>query len=259
MHEADVTADREHDGANAADAPATPENARILLLGNSQIGYARLDEILTRVARTTLPARAWQIEAFAVGGANLKDLWNGRSETPGQTARARIASGSFDVVVIQESIDLVEFRPPYPAQFSDYATRFIDLTRANGARPILFSTGYIQDLSVYPRGFEMMFEPQQALAQQTHVSLAAGGNAWQTVLRAMPNTALFARDRQHPGYKGSYLAALNLFAAISGECANGSAPEVLWCPPEENCVVSESERVLFQRAACETHRTVNVP
>ncbi|MDQ3035092.1 MAG: hypothetical protein M3Y87_21985 [Myxococcota bacterium] len=235
-------------GTWTGDAPI-----RVLFVGNSQIDFwdmSRLVSSLSESARAECPRI--EGERYTLGGANLRNLWE-EPHADGRRLPETIASGEYDVIVITESIDLAEFVPaPFPAQFVEDATRIIEAARAAGAVPVLYATPYIErpDQS----GFHAQADPQLALGEELDVEVAAGGLAWLRVWEELPELDLYFEDRQHPGFKGSYISALVLYAAITG-----ASPVGLTSMPMTSCEggvcapISPAEAEVFQRAAWAQH------
>jgi hypothetical protein len=163
-----------------------------------------------------------------------------------------LASGAYDYVVIAESIDLVVFRPPYPARFREDGTRIALAARAGGAVPIFYATPYVEapDTS----GFHGMADPQIALGRELGVSVARGGLAWLRVWAERPAMDLYDPDRAHPGYRGSYTSACTIVSAITGGSPIGLAYRMsipchsTFCPP-----ITADEAAVLQGAAWAEH------
>lgn len=259
--DSDPDSERGEAGPDAA-APAAPpalgscagpagKRVRTLIVGNSQIYFWDLPKLLSDISTSApLPCPRVDAEGFTRGGQNLKRLWT-EGDSTGQELATVIRSGSYDVVVIAESIDLVEpFKPV--EEFTTYANAIIDAARASGARPMLYATPYPSQPE--HRGFVEMATPQLALGRARSVTVAAGGLAWLRVWQVLPAIDLHHPDRGHPGYKGSYVSALVLYSAITGatpigltrspplECMRGS------CPPTKDPITAE-EAAVFQSAA----------
>jgi hypothetical protein len=229
------------------------EPIRVLFVGNSQIDFWDMSRMVSSLAESARPECPRIVgERYTLGGANLRDLWE-QPHADGRTLPETIASGGYDVIVITESIDLAEFVPaPFPALFVDYATRMIEATRAAGAVPILYATPYVERPE--RSGFHAQADPQLELGAAMDVRVAAGGLAWLRVWDELPEVDLFYRDRQHPGFAGSYVSGLVLYAAITG-----ASPIGLTRAPETSCedgvcaAISEAEADVFQRAAWAQH------
>lgn len=228
-------------------APSVP--LRVLFIGNSQIDFWNMPLLvssLSESAAATCPRI--EGERYTLGGANLRDLWE-QSHPDGRRLPTTIANGDYDVIVITESIDLAEFVPaPFPALFVEYATRIITAARAAGATPILYASPYIERAD--RSGFHAQANPQIELGRELGVEVATGGLAWLRVWQELPTVDLYYRDRQHPGWKGSYISALVIYSTITGASPIGLSRtpraqcEDGFCPP-----ISEVEADVFQRAA----------
>jgi hypothetical protein len=238
-------------------------SVRTLIVGNSQIYFQNLPKLLTVLSESG-PFACPRIaaEGFTHGGHNLYKLWSWGDEL-GRDLATTIRDGGYDVVVIAESIDLVELPPPR-TQFVTYANAIIDAARASGARPVLYATPYAEREDRW--GFEEMAAPQIELGRARDVPVAAGGLAWLRVWQAMPQVRLHHPDHAHPGYKGSIISAMVLYAVITGASPIGltRSPPVdcdmprptgsSACPP-----LTSLEAGLFQRAAWEVALSMRSP
>lgn len=222
---------------------------RALFVGNSQIVFWDLPRLVSSLSASA-PAACPRIvgEGFALGGANLRDLWE-ETLPDGRRLPDVIATGGYDVIVIAESIDLAELVPaPFPALFVDYARRIVAAARAAGAVPILYATPYVERPDPSP-GFHAMADPQIALGRELGVRVATGGLAWLRVWVELPGIDLYWVDRQHPGFPGSYVSALVIYSTITG-----ASPIGLTRAPATTCegscpAISAAEADVFQRAA----------
>lgn len=227
----------------------TDRPLRVLYVGNSQIDTWDLPRMISSVAASA-PAGCPRMvgEAFTGGGANLGDLLT-QTDDRGRTLAQRIQSGGYDVVVIAESIDLVEHRPPYPARFETDARALVDIVRAAGATPILYASPYVERPDPTP-GFRMQADPQIALGRELGVPVALAGLAWLRAWAVDPTLDLYHPDRAHPGYYGSYISALVTWATITG-----GSPIGLTGFPDANCWPNECSAIpahlvaIFQEAA----------
>ncbi len=194
--------------AASAGCDGTPgRTIDVLFVGNSQIDFWNMARMVSSLSESA-PASCARLVGtkHTMGGANLRDLW----ESSG--LEAEIATGGHDVVVITESIDLADRRPEFPGLFDDYARRIVAATRAAGAVPIFYATGYVERADRF--GFREMADPQIALGAELDVEVATGGLAWLRAWERMPALDLYHSDRGHPGFVGSYLSALVIYATI---------------------------------------------
>jgi hypothetical protein len=233
---------------------------RTLIVGNSQIYFFDLPKILSDLSASAPPAcPRIAAEGFTRGGQNLMRLWEG-GDSEGRDLATTLRSGAYDVVVIAESIDLLELPHPYE-QFVNYATTIIDAARAAGSRPILYATPYVDKPGHF--GFVEMAEPQLALGAAESVAVATGGLAWLRVWAELPSVFLHHVDHSHPGPKGSVISAMVIYAVITGASPIGltNDPPIAcyrgMCP--DSPVVTPEEAEVFQRAAWDEARARDVP
>lgn len=237
-----------------SDSSATPPVAgectagptkRVLFVGNSQIAVQNLPMIVSSLSQSA-PAACPRIEstAISVGGSNLRDVWQG-----GQV-QAALATRSYDVVVLAESIDLVFPQDTgYPADFDTYARLLIAAARNAGTRPILYATPNI-DVADREAAFQGMATPQLALGRELGVTVATGGLAWLRVWGEVPTVKLHDTDLSHPGYLGSTLSSLVIYAAINDATPIGltAMPDTDYCRPD--CpLIEPTLAAVFQRHA----------
>lgn len=225
---------------------------RTMFLGNSQVEFWELHRLVA-VLSASAPAACPRIEGlrFSRGGANLGDLLRGGSGD-GLDLVEELSSGRYDAVVIAESIDLASI-PGYSAAFRADATDIIALARQHGVVPLLYATPFVETPD--NAGFQEMADPQIQLGAELGVRVAAGGLTWLRVWSSQPDVDLFHSDRAHPGYRGSYLSRLVIYAALTGASPIGLAADTNIscdggpCPPIEANLVP-----VFQRAALEQHQ-----
>ena len=247
--------------ASTPDAGSSPGRActgwptdralRVLFVGNSQIDTWNLPLMVSSVAASAPEGCPRMIgEAFTGGGANLGNLLT-QTDDRGRTLAQRIAGGDYDVVVISESIDLVELRPPYPAQFFTDARTIVAMAREAGATPVLYASPYVErpDPEV---GFRMQADPQIQLAEELGVPVVLAGLAWLRVWAVDPSIDLYHPDRAHPGYHGSYISSLVTWATITGGDPHGLTdfPDAN-CWPEACTAIPERLVGIYQQAAFE--------
>ncbi len=220
----------------------------VLFVGNSQIDVWNMARLVSSLSESA-PAGCPRVVGtkHTMGGANLRDLW----ENTG--LEADIATGDYDVVVITESIDLADSRPAFPALFVDYGTRVVEASRAADARPVFFATGYVERADRF--GFAEMADPQLALGAELDVEVATGGLAWLRAWERDPTLDLYHSDRGHPGFVGSYLSGLVIWATLMD-----ASPIGLTNMPATDCTegpcapISAALAADLQRAADEEWR-----
>jgi hypothetical protein len=227
---------------------------RVLFVGNSQLEVFDVPRIVASLAASA-PANCPRIEAttIAIGGANLRDLWNAGRVEPAIRSRA------YDTVVIAESIDLIDpSTASYVPAFWTVARTMIDVARASGATPILYATP--STLSSYTgTEFNGMATFNGAMARASGVAVAQGGLAWERVWNESPGTRLHGADNSHANYAGAVLSSLVIYSTILnaspiGLTANPAASCTPSCP-----VIPEDQAAMFQRLAWQEYMASSRP
>src|SRR6266446_1725397 len=112
--------------------PEAPRPLRVLMIGNSQCPLLVNNKLIENLAASDKGAPAIQITGCIKGGASLRSHWEAGT-APG-TARAMIAGGPWDFVVLQDIYNVEE------AAFQPYARQFHGLIKGTGAKTVLFGT-----------------------------------------------------------------------------------------------------------------------
>ncbi|MDB5385757.1 MAG: uncharacterized protein JWM11_1403 [Planctomycetaceae bacterium] len=203
-----------------ADEP--PKPIRALLIGNSQCPTIVNSQLLEKLAASDKGGRPIKVGGCIKGGASLKSHWD--AGTGEGTARAMIASGAWDYVVLQDIYHVQE-----PA-FQPYARQFHGLIKTHGSKTVLFGTASI--LSDYPKGFERQHGLHFAMGKELGVPIVDASYAYIRYFGDKPSTerleSLFAKDRAHPGLWGSYLYSCMIYSAITDRSPVGLAvPEAI--------------------------------
>lgn len=255
---AEVDAPAELDAHVEADAPiataslcdgAPGRTLDVMFVGNSQIDVWNMARLVSSLSESAPPGCPRVVgRKHTRGGANLRDLW----ETTG--LELDITDTTPDVVVITESIDLADSRPAFPALFIDYGTRVVEASRSVGARPIFYATGYVELPDRF--GFTEMAEPQLALGEELDVEVATGGLAWLRAWEVDPSLDLYHSDRAHPGFHGSYLSALVIWATLMHASPIGLTNTPVTDCTEGPCApISEALAATLQRVADDEWRS----
>lgn len=148
--------------------------------------------------------RQLQYRAVLYAGFNLEDHWNFGA------ARAALAGGRWDVVVMQEG-------PPYLPEDQEHTriwtARWADLAREAGARPAL--------LTVWPdlerrSAMPDIIASQRLAAQAAGAQLLPTAEAWQAAWRCGLHLSLYGPDGVHASPLGTYELALVVYGALYG-------------------------------------------
>ena len=226
----------------AAEEPAKP--VTVLLIGNSQCPTIVSNQLLEKLAASDKGGRPIKVGGCIKGGASLRSHWE--AGTGEGTARAMIASGTWDYVVLQDIYNVQE-----PA-FQPYARQFHKLIQESGSKTLLFGTASI--LSDYPKGFERQHQLHLSMGKELSVPIVDASYAYIRYFGETPSTerleSLFAKDRAHPGLWGSYLYSCMLYSAMTGRNPNGlAAPDSI--PADVAKTLQETAWIQHQATASE--------
>ena len=183
--------------------PAAP--SRILFIGNSLTYQNDLPGMVCQLARSV--GRRVVCESVAKPDYGLEEHWNAGE------ARAAIAGGRWDVVVLQQGPSAL---PESRRLLIDYTKRFdAEITKA-GARTAL----YMVWPSRQRRGdAKAVSQSYRAAATSVGALLLPVGDAWLDAWAIAPDLPLYAADNFHPSGAGTYLAALVAYRHLFGEPA----------------------------------------
>jgi hypothetical protein len=186
-------------GASAG-AASEPARVRVLFVGNSLTATNDLPAVVAGLARAT--GRTLEYRTIAFGGFALEDHWSQGD------ARAALASGSWDVVVMQQGPSAL---PESQANLREWASRFAVEARSSSARPAL--------LTVWPESYRKsaltaVIASYRRAAQSANAELFPAGDAWRLAWRCNPRFALYGADGFHPSPLGTYAAALTVYGRL---------------------------------------------
>jgi hypothetical protein len=180
---------------------------RVLFVGNSLTAANDLPAMVAALgARTGTPI---EYETRAPGGFSLEDHWELTD------VAAAIARGNWDWVVLQQGPTSL---PESAANLETYAPLFATAIRAAGGRPAFYM--------VWPERyripvFDQVVANYLAAARHTGSVILPAGLAWWKAIQSHPGFPLYGGDGFHPNRLGSYLAAITIFARISGRSPIG--------------------------------------
>jgi hypothetical protein len=233
------------------DRPGDATPLRVLFVGNSYTYVNDLPSVVAALAAAT-PDAALTVDSVVQGSARLEDHWN----TTG--ARERIASGDFDVVVLQgQSLEPVLF-----TNFPYYAGLFADLVDDVGARAVWFATWARRAGDpIYSEGLGFQTPDEMSgwlegayrnVAYPHGAFVARVGAAWQLALAELPGINLYADDGSHPSAEGTLLAACVILQGLTGQAPRVPDPPPLGIRPATAQALCD----LAPRVACFTAETL---
>ena len=179
----------------------TPAATRVLFVGNSLT--AGHDLPLVVEALSVAGGRPLLVESVVYGGVNLEDHWNRKTQH-------RIKGSNWKYVVLQQGpSSLAEGR----ADLRKWTGRFDEVIRRAGGRTALYM---VWPASRRRAVFPMVVESYRLAASDVGGVLLPAGEAWLAAWRRKPSLALYGPDGFHPTPAGSYLAALTIYAGLTG-------------------------------------------
>jgi hypothetical protein len=217
-------------GGEDGGAEGAPQEAplRILFVGNSLTATNDLPGAVARIAEDA-GRRPVETRTVAPGGVSLEEHWTSTG------ARQALAEADWDVVVLQQGPSSL---PESRAHLVSWARRWADEVRAHGAKPAL--------LTVWPEEERASALPDviasyEAAAGESGAELLPAGAAWSAAWRRDRGLALYGPDGFHPSELGTELAALVVYAGLTG-----AAPDGL---PLDAAVPADSAGILRDAAA----------
>ena len=192
---------------------------KILFVGNS---YTYCNDMPTRYFGEIMEAAGYKVKIMSLtkGGWTLLNSSNARDEL-GSKVDSILKNQEFDFVVLQEQ----SMTPAVNiGSFYNAVKRLDNKIRESGGIPVLYATwGRKQgsgDLTATGLTAETMTWKLAASYEhmgQTHdIPVAHVGLAFWGIVQNERRVNLFDTDLSHPNAAGSYLAALTLFARITG-------------------------------------------
>ena len=185
------------------DGRATREPLRVLFVGNSLTATNDLPAIVAALGRASKRVPI-EYATVAPGGVNLEDHWNFTG------ARDALLARPWDVVVLQQGPSSL---PESQADLKKWAVRWADLAREHGIRTALL-TVWPEETRSY--AFPAVVQSYRAAAAAASGTLLPAGAAWLAAWRRAPRLALYGPDDFHPSVLGSTLAALVVYARLTG-------------------------------------------
>ena len=224
-------------GACGEDTPTGPPPAvdlAVLFIGNSLTYSNDLPEMLEHLLVEYGEVGTVYVESVALPNFGLQDHW------AGGTARARIAEGGWDVVIVQQGPSATEGRP----SLIEYSARFADEVRAVGG-----------DLAVYMVWpsiqrfdfFQRVSDSHVMAAEEADALLYPVGEAWRSAFDREQQLDLYSPDGVHPNIAGTYLAALVMFEQLTGVTPS-SLPDGLITPDEVIPLLEGMSELLHESA-----------
>lgn len=175
---------------------------RLLFIGNSLTYTNDLPDMVGKLLERAGVA-VEEIDTEARPDYGLPDHWLSK------TTLKAIASGAWDIVIMQQGPSATEGRP----YLLEYTGLFAAEIRKAGGRPALYM---VWPSAARLRDFPGVVDSYKTAAMQNDAQLFPVAVAWMAAWRQDPKLRLYGRDGFHPSRLGTYLAALVIFQQISG-------------------------------------------
>ncbi len=186
-----------------APPPPDPADLSILFVGNSLTYWNDLPAMLAGLLAGSEAGENFLIESFAYPNYGLQDHWaDGR-------ARARIADGGWDYVVLQQGPSATEGRP----SLLQYTELFDQEIRAVGAQTAVYMVWPAEARSF---DFDGVVDSYATAAEQVGGVLFPVGEAWRVAWEGNEALSLYDADRFHPSPLGSFLGAIVMYQRLTG-------------------------------------------
>ena len=187
---------------SSSTAPPDPEALAVLFIGNSLTYSNNLPNLLKHLLEVAQDDPV-HIEAVAFPDYGLPDHWVSGS------SRDRLASGGWDVVILQQGPSATEGRP----YLLDYTELFDQEIRAQGGRTALYM--------VWPArsrffDFAGVLDSYRTAADEVGGIFFPAGEAWRVAWETDPDLEFYGSDGFHPTLLGSYIAAVVMMERLTG-------------------------------------------
>ena len=193
--------DTQRGGATSGPPPTTAD-ITLLFMGNSHTSFNDLTKMVADMVRAGKPGRT--VASVEAPG------WMFLEERLHDTASINLLNGqNWSFVILQAQ------KYSTSGQF-DYSTEeakeLIRMSRARHAVPVMFPEWPRRNVDETQRIFDL----HVSIAQATPACVAPVGQAWDLALQREPSLVLHDSDGNHSAPAGAFLAALVLYATITG-------------------------------------------
>ena len=213
--------------ALATFAGADEPPLRVLFLGNSLTYVNDLPQMVE--ALSAKGGRRVVTSMIAGPNYGLEDLW--REARVQESLRSR----HWDVVVMQQGPSSL---PDSRTNLVTWAKTFGELIRENGAEPALYM---VWPSSTRAADRQRVAESYRLAARGCGCRLFPAGEAWQAAWKKNGRLSLYGADGFHPSREGTFLAALVIWSALTGESPDAAPSELTL---RDGTVVRISAKVL---------------
>jgi hypothetical protein len=188
------------------------ESIKVLFVGNSFTARNDLPGLISQIA--TACGKSMQYHLVFAGGASLRAHWNAGK------ALNEIQTGHYDYVVLQEQSTLPIKNT---LRMHENIRLFDEAINGAASKTMLYLTWARQHT---PTSQKAITEAYTSIGKELNARTVPVGTAWQRFLRKYSNPVLHDRDKSHPTFAGTYLAACVFVAVLFGITPVGNNAEV---------------------------------
>ncbi len=201
-------------GCSAASSLFAGEaDARVLFIGNSHTHVNDVPGMVVELADAN--GMTVEVDMVAPGG------WTLSQHAADGNLREMIATGDYDIVVLQEQSEKPAHHADFQRDTAPSAEALARMAQTHGAEVVFYQTWGREQGSLYT-GHNSYDAMQSALtfaydtmAFDNDAEVAPVGETWRYVRQVAPHIELFSADGNHASPHGSYLAAIVLTEAIT--------------------------------------------
>lgn len=181
---------------------------KVLLVGNSFTYFWNMPQMVNAMAE--LDDYPMEVRQSTVGGSTWEEHYN---EKKGTITRKLLKSKKWDYVVLQDqsssTIDNVD-------RFKEYGTKLGEVISDYGAKPYLMMTwAYLSN----PLMQDVISDQYRNLAKSMGTDVIPVGEVLMRARELRPDLNFYSDDK-HPSPEGSYLVALVMYKALTGNSVN---------------------------------------
>lgn len=193
--------DTQRGGATSGPPPATADIS-LLFMGNSHTSFNGLTQMVADMVRAGKPGRT-VASVEAPGWMFLEDRVHDAQSV------SLLNSQNWSFVILQAQKYSISGQFTYS---TEEAKELIRMSRVQHAVPVMFPEWPRRNVDETPRIYDL----HVSIAQAEPACVAPIGQAWDLALARNPSLNLHASDGNHSEPAGAFLAALVLYATITG-------------------------------------------
>lgn len=188
---------------------------KVLLVGNSFTYFWNMPQMVNAMAQ--LDNFPMEVRQSTVGGSTWEEHYN---EKRGTKTRGLLNSEKWDYVILQDhSLSTIE----HLNRFNEYGEKLGDAIKNNGAKPYLMMTwAYLSN----PLMQKVISKEYKELAKNMNTEAIPVGEIFMKARELRPDLNFYFDDK-HPSSIGSYLIALVMYKALTGNSVHDTPNRLL--------------------------------